>query len=100
MKMEVVVRKMKTEPPSDLLGVVSIALFPFWRFDAKGGEVVLLGSHRDLHGSDTTMLVYHFFEACVYLSLLLNLFAFYLCETMFMLLYAWCETYGFLIMYG
>ena len=29
---------------------VSIALLPFWRFDAKGGEVVLLGCLRDLHG--------------------------------------------------
>jgi len=29
--------------PSDLLGACSIALFPFWRFDAKGGEGVLLG---------------------------------------------------------
>ena len=28
----------------------SIALFPFWRFDAKGGEVVLVGSPWDLHG--------------------------------------------------
>jgi hypothetical protein len=28
---------------SHLLGTCSFALFPFWHFDAKGGEVVLLG---------------------------------------------------------
>ena len=29
--------------PADIFGTFSIALFPFWRFDAKGGEVDLLG---------------------------------------------------------
>ena len=29
--------------PSDYLGHASIPLFPFWRFDVKGGEVVPLG---------------------------------------------------------
>ena len=53
----------------------SIALLPFWCFDAKGGEVVLLGFPRDLHGSGTSMLVYHFSTACVPLSLMLNSFA-------------------------
>ena len=30
------------------MGFVSYALFPFWRLDAKGGEVVLLGSLRGI----------------------------------------------------
>ena len=29
--------------PSDYLGHASLPLSPFWRFDAKGGEVVPLG---------------------------------------------------------
>ena len=32
------------------MGRLSIALVPFWRFDAKGGEVVLVGLLRDLQG--------------------------------------------------
>lgn len=35
---------------------VSIALLPFWRFDAKGGEVVLLGL-VDLQGSGTSFSI-------------------------------------------
>ena len=39
-----------------MLRTCSIALFPFWRFDAKGGEGVLVGiSPWDLHGLDTTL---------------------------------------------
>ena len=38
MKMEMPPRR----TPSDLHGSVSIAFLPFWCFDAKGGEMVLV----------------------------------------------------------
>ena len=40
MKMMMMRMKMEMPPrtPSDSLGSVSIALLPFWCFDAKGGE--------------------------------------------------------------
>ena len=41
--MLVMTRPRTPRAPGDLRGTCSIALFPFWRFDAKGGEVVLLG---------------------------------------------------------
>jgi hypothetical protein len=51
----------------------SIALFPFWRFDAKGGEVVLLGYPRDLQGSGTSQICFYAsFAACVPFILVLN----------------------------
>ena len=37
------------------LGRISLALFPFWRLDAKGGEVALLGCSGDLHGLGTSV---------------------------------------------
>src|SRR3954451_1302710 len=48
---------------SDLQGV-SIALLPFWRFDAKGGEVVLLGL-VDLQGSGASILLSVILFACL-----------------------------------
>ena len=50
--------------PSDL-GIVSIAFLPFWCFDAKGGEMVLVSYSWDLHGSDTSICFYHSLRACV-----------------------------------
>jgi hypothetical protein len=43
----------------------SIALLPFWCLDAKGGEVVLLGICRDLHGWKHKLARLSFFGACV-----------------------------------
>ena len=59
--------------PSDLQWVVSIAFLPFWCFDAKGGEMVLVGYSWDLHGSGTSICFYLFLRACVHLSFVLNL---------------------------
>ena len=50
-------------------GLVSIALYPFWRFDAKGGEVVLLGSHGICMG---------WAQACLFIIPLLLVSLYYL----------------------
>ena len=61
---------------------VSIALLPFWRFDAKGGELVLLGL-VDLQGSGTSTCLPVVLFACLCLFSV-NLFAIWvwLCKTM------------------
>ena len=53
--MRVMMTQMPPSPsPSDPWDV-SIALFPFWRLDAKGGEVVLFRVSRGfLHGLDAS----------------------------------------------
>ena len=51
----------------------SIALLPFWRFDAKGGEVVLLGL-VDLQGSGASTYLSVVLFACLCLFSV-NLFA-------------------------
>ena len=60
---------------------VSIALLPFWRFDAKGGEVVLLGL-VDLQGSGASILLSVILFACLCLFSV-NSFAIcvWLCKT-------------------
>ena len=47
-----------------LLGRVASLFSLFGVFDAKGGEVVLLGVSRDLLGSGTSTCFYHSFRAC------------------------------------
>ena len=69
MKMEMPPRR----TPSDLIWVVSIAFLPFWCFDAKGGEMVIVGYPWDLQGSGTSICFYHFLRACVHFSFVLNL---------------------------
>ena len=75
------------------LGSSSIALFPFWRFDAKGGEVVLLGLR--VRFARVQAQAYAFailFWACVHLCQTYSCFAFMwnLCEPLCLS----CETYG------
>ena len=55
---------------SEHLGTCSIALFPFWCLDAKGGEVVLFRFSEGIcKGSDTSLFVFVFYLlACVHLS--------------------------------
>jgi hypothetical protein len=76
----------------------SIALFPFWRFDAKGGEVVLLGlSVWDLHGFRAQAYAFTILIALVsiYVKLCVSMSNFvFSCGTYVCLSY---ETYGFLI---
>ena len=62
---------------------VSIALLPFWRFDAKGGEVVLLGL-VDLQGSGTSSSILVVFICLLVPFSSVNLFAICgcLCKTM------------------
>ena len=83
------------------LGTVSIAFLPFWCFDAKGGEVVLLGSLTVGFAWDGHKHVrLSFICACVHLSyVVLNLFALVLCcKTMFLVWYfVWYETMDFII---
>ena len=45
-----------------LLGRVASLFSLFGVFDAKGGEVVLLGVSRDLLGSGTSTCFYHFLK--------------------------------------
>ena len=61
---------------------LSIALLSFWRFDAKGVEVVLLGL-MDLQGSGTSSYLSVVSFACLCLFSM-NLFAIcvWLCKTM------------------
>ena len=74
MKMMMMMEMPPRRTPSNLHGIVSIAFLPFWCFDAKGGEMVLVGYPRDLHGSGTSICFYHFLRACVHLSfVVLNL---------------------------
>ena len=47
-----------------LLGRAASLFFLFGVFDAKGGEVVLLGVSRDLLGPGTSTCFYHSFRAC------------------------------------
>jgi hypothetical protein len=61
---------------------VSIALLPFWRFDAKGGEVVLLG-FVDLQGSGASTCLSVVLFACLCLfSVNLFVICTWLCKTM------------------
>jgi hypothetical protein len=60
----------------------SISLFPFWCLDAKGGEVVLVGSHRGFAWEDTSAF------GSIVISLLMSMYFVYLhfhwiwlCET-------------------
>jgi hypothetical protein len=65
------------------MGYVSNALFPFWRLDAKGGEVVLLDSLRGIcMGRTQACAFYHSCCACVPLCYLELLFASYVLRTM------------------
>ena len=60
-------------------GLCSIALFPFWRFDAKRGEVVLVGLPLGFARVGHTHLLYHSLRASVplcFTRLLLNLFGY------------------------
>jgi hypothetical protein len=56
---------------SDFSGACSIALLPFWCLDAKGGEVVLLGISRDLHGWGTQACAFIIPLALVFLLIYL-----------------------------
>ena len=58
------------------MGFVSDALFPFWRLDAKGGEV-LLGSLRGICMRWTQACAFIIFIALVSLYVIWNLFASY-----------------------
>ena len=61
---------------------VSIALLPFCRFNAKGGEVVLLGL-VDLQGSgESTCLSVVFFACLCLFSVKLFAISVWLCKTM------------------
>ena len=58
------------------MGRVASLFSLFGVFDAKGGEVVLLGvSPWDLHGSGTSICFYHFVKACDPFYLKFELFA-------------------------
>ena len=59
------------------MGCVSYALFPFWRLDAKGGEVVLLGSLRGICMGWTQACAFIIFIALGSLYVIWNLFASY-----------------------
>ena len=72
------------------MGPLVMLFSPFWCLGAKGGEVVLLGSLRDLHGLDTSMCFYHFI-ALVSLLCYLELICILCCEL------CECKTYGFLL---
>ena len=53
----------------DSQGRVVMLFFPFWRFDAKGGEGVLLGiSDGICMGKHKCICVYHFIGTCAHLS--------------------------------
>ena len=69
------------------MGRVASRLSPFWRLDAKGGEVSIriLG---DLHGLGTSICVYHSYIACV--PSLVELFGLFVCRSK--LCAMWCET--------
>ena len=65
--------------PSDFQGRVASLFSPFRRFDAKGGEVVLLGLLRDLHGWEQAY-AFTISLACSHLSYFhLNNLLCYLC---------------------
>ena len=55
---------------SDHLGTFSIAIFPFWCLDAKGGEVVLFRFSEGIcKGSGTSLFGFMLYLlACVHLS--------------------------------
>ena len=89
--------------PSDLLGACSIALFPFWHFDAKGGEVVLLGVSVGIckgRAQARFPLYLLYLESLCPFILVLNLFASicYLCGlwTMFLSMAMWDLDFGIL----
>ena len=60
------------------MGRIGIALVPFWRLDAKGGEVVLLGSPGDLHGKDISILNF-LFASYMLMSMYLKNFCICVC---------------------
>ena len=72
---------------TDSLGTLSIALFPFWRFDAKGGEVVLCRVSPGFAWEDTIIYFYHSLRACV--PFICWTFGFHLCWTMLFGLVVW-----------
>ena len=82
------------------MGRVSIALVPFWRLDAKGGEVVLLGCFsgfaREGISIRTLLCVLYAYAHVSYFPALL------LWQTLcvrHVAFHLWCETYGIMVFY-